>query len=75
MYSLVPAIFLSFPVCAVGSEGTPGSGSCDECSVGFYRDALNMTNCVSCPENRNTLEMGADSLDKCGTCCIIIIHS
>ena len=69
-YAIIYVIFLSFPVCAVGYEGTPGSGSCDACSVGFYRDDLNMTSCVRCPEHKGTNDTGADSLDKCGTFCL-----
>ncbi len=48
----------------VGYEGSPGS--CAACTEGTYRDALNISSCLDCPEDKSTNGTGADTLDKCG---------
>ena len=70
-YNITIVLYSLIPVCKLGYEGSPGS--CTKCSIGTYRDALNMSSCVKCPTGKSTLQTGADSLDKCGKNYIVLL--
>ena len=50
--------------CEVGYED-PGSGECEECQRGYYKDVTGPTTCKRCEDGSITSGTGATSEDDC----------
>ena len=42
-----------------------GASSCQRCSTGFYQDTFGQNGCKTCPTERTTLGLGAESFAEC----------
>ncbi|MES1905188.1 MAG: hypothetical protein MHPSP_001833, partial [Paramarteilia canceri] len=51
--------------CEIGFEKKGNQTSCKTCEIGYYKNSIELLDCLQCPQNTTTTERGTTSLSDC----------